>query len=355
MSGDFHHKQYNGITKQSISDSGWLDLFETIPVVRFYHHPDWFLAYDQHLSAAPLSLSVVEKNENTVALITWQGANNARRCSVPSHDHLSLSEPLFDKDLSLIETKEVIQGALSANNNQSWDWQFHNIPAHSALYSANLEQANWFCRQSRTSAWFDLKDEQLPPGGKLRRNLKRLKSKLAEKGEVSAQWVSAKEELGGAFALFSQLEASGWKAQRSHSTAIAHNPELLAFYKQLLTPEYPGLDPVITLLWIDDRCIAAQYALRTATTLSLLKIAYDEDYAQYSPGSLLLQNVITMAKTEGLNTVSLVTSPAWAERWHPQTEPVWHVTRYANNTGGLTLKTMDRLKNTARARLRPKF
>lgn len=355
MSGVFHHKQYNGITKQSISESGWLGLFETIPVARFYHHPDWFLAYDQHLSAEPLSLSVVEKNEHTVALIIWQGASHARRCSIPCHDHLSLSEPLFDKDLSLMETKEAIQGALSTNHSQSWDWQFHNIPAHSPLYSANLDQANWFYRQSRTSAWFELKNEQLPPAGKLRRNLKRLKNKLTEKGEVSAQWISAREELAGAFALFSQLEASGWKAKLSQSTAIAHNSDLLAFYKQLLSPEYRGLDPVITLLWVDDQCIAAQYALRTATTLSLLKIAYDEEYAQYSPGSLLLENVLAMAKTEGLDTVSLVTSPQWAERWHPQTEPVWHVTRYANNTGGLTLKSMDRLKNAARARLRPKF
>lgn len=346
-------RQFDQINNQSIGASGWLSLFSSISDARFYHHPDWFLAIDQHLSLPPLTLTSVEKSAKPIALLGWHASSNKRRVATALHDHLSLGDILIHKSLDCAEQSTAIDCALSAQNNNAWDWRIRNVPARSPLIHAIQSQKEWHIRRSRSSAWFNLDDDPAPPAGKLRRNLKRLHNKLSEHGTVSMQWICSQDELPDAYTQFTQLEASGWKAQNQHSTAIAHNPALLAFYEQLLTPRYPGIKPVITLLWLDDRCIAAQYALQTATTLSLLKIAYDENYANFSPGSLLLQKVIGAATEHGLNTVSLVTSPTWAERWHPHSEDVWHVTRYANNAGGHTIRALDGLKQTARARLRP--
>jgi len=349
------YRHFDRLDQQSIDASGWLPLFENVSDARFFHHPDWFLAIDQHLARASLTLSVVKKNNAPVALFTWQSSTNLRRRATPEHDHLSLGDALIHADLTPDEKTDAIDIALTSNGHRVWDWQFHNVPARSPLFQATRRQAYWHSRHTRTSAWFDLQAETAPPGAKLKRNLKRLLGKLSLQGNVALQWVFAKDELPSAFAHFARLEASGWKASGRQSTAIAHNPALLRFYEQLLTPRYPGLQPVITLLWLDDHCIAAQYALQTGTTLSLLKIAYDQNYASFSPGSLLLQKVIGVAIERQLDTVSLVTSPAWAERWHPLSEPVWHVTRYANNAGGVALRTLDHLKQTLRARLKPDY
>ena len=351
MPGAFQYRQFTQLSDQNVVDSGWLKLLESAANRRFYHHPDWFSAIEQHLSVQPLTLSVVDKHNTPVALIVWQDSGTARRRTLPKHDHLSLADIIVDAGLSTRDINEVINCAINSQELQAWDYQFTHVPDHSVLRLATRSLAGWHHRQSRASAWFDLRKRVVPPSGKLKRNLKRLQRKLTDHGEVSTRWVSEGHQLADAFDQFTRLEASGWKAQ-GQSTAIQHDPALLGFYQRLLNPRWPGLQPIISLLWLDDRCIAAQYALQTDSTLSILKIAYDEDYAHYSPGSLLLQHMIGAARDHGLDTLSLVTSPVWAERWHPETEPVWHVTRYANNTGGRLLSMMDYLKQSARKRLR---
>lgn len=354
MSSPLSLTHHNRLDANSIEASDWLTLLSALPQARFYHHPDWFLTIDQHLLDLPMELSALSDEHGPVALFPGTFANQQRRFSAPVHDHLSLGDALLHPKLSPDALGGVVDTLLSESSPPLWDWQIGHAPARSVLARAwaDQEAPRTQIRKARESAWFDLSDT-LPPGGKLRRNLNRLRSKLSNEGELTVQWVTGKAELLEAYKHFLALESSGWKGKPGQSTAIADNPSLAGFYRQLLSPNYPGLEPVITLLWLDERCIAAQFGLKTGDCLSLLKIAYAEDYAAYSPGSLLLQDVITEAATRSVQTLSLVTSPPWASRWHPETEPVWHVTRYANNPGGVTLQTLDRLKQSARARLRP--
>ncbi len=345
---------YNRINAESIAESGWLTLFNGLSQPRFYHHPDWYLAIDQFLLSQPLEFCCARRDTQPVALIPGFCSAQRHRFSAPVHDHLSLGDVLLHPSLTDSEPLDILDRLMAESSPPWWDWQINNLPAHAELAQScsSLNGTELQMRQSRESAWFDL-SESVPPGGKLRRNLNRLRSKLSDKGQIRLQCVVESAELSAAFDQFLALESAGWKGQSGQSTAIADNPALVGFYQRLLTPTYPGLQPVINLLWLDDVCIAAQFGLQVGSCLSLLKIAYDEDYSAFSPGSLLLQDVLAESATRSLQTLSLVTSPAWAARWHPDTEPVWHVTRYANNSGGLALKTLDRLKQSARARLRP--
>ena len=105
-------------------------------------------------------------------------------------------------------------------------------------------------------------------------------------------------------------------------------------------------------LELGGRTIAAKLALRTGDALHLLKIAYDESLGEHSPGSLLLEAVLERAADDGLDRVSLVTSPAWAARWHPLVAPTWHVVRYADAAGGRLAAAADRARDAARRRYR---
>lgn len=341
------------LTRDHITSSGWLELFAAHTDARFYQHPDWLLAAGAHLLDSPLEVACVYHDETLVLVLPWQAHVKRHRFSAPMHDHLTLGDILIAPSLTPDQRTIALNQALALAGETQWDWQIGNLPNRSALVDMVDNQAHWQRREARQSAWFDLQDKQPPGSGKLRRNLKRLRMKLQEQGQIRSQWASQADELPDALSHFLALEASGWKGEQGKATAIAANPALRGFYEQLLNPQFGGLQPVIALLWLDDRCIAAQFALQTEHCLSLLKIAYDETFGHFSPGSLLLQDTAEHAIDRELTTLSLVTAPPWAERWHPLTEPVWHLTHYANNPGGLALRTLDRLKQTAKARLRP--
>ncbi len=360
-----------------IADCGWMDLFAAQQDARFYQHPDWFLAADESLLSSPVEMACVHQAGQLRLLLPWQARIQRHRFRAPVHDHLTLGDVLIHPELSRMERMAATQCALSLAGGSLWDWQIGNVPERSALLSvfdepetkapSNISterhgdnctkgsidaRGQWERRKTRQSAWFDLHAGLPPCSGKLRRNLKRLRVKLQETGQLRLQWVSRPDELPEAFSHFLNLEASGWKGEQRKSSAIAADSRLTNFYRRLLQPRFAGLQPLIALLWLDDQCIAAQFGLRTGNCLSLLKIAYSEEHGYYSPGSLLLQNTAEYALEQGLSTLSLVTAPLWAERWHPHTEPVWHISRYANNPGGRAVRTLDHFKQTARARLR---
>jgi len=113
-----------------------------------------------------------------------------------------------------------------------------------------------------------------------------------------------------------------------------------------------GIEPQINLLWCDDTCIAAQFGIRTGTTLSLLKIGYNEQYARFSPGYLLLESILDKAVDHDIKLLSLVTSPPWAQRWHPDTEPVWQLSHYNNSAFGAALHTFDGFKHVVKQRFK---
>ncbi len=359
-----------------IAACGWMELFSAQQDARFYQHPDWFLAADESLLSSPVEIACVHQAGKLKLLLPWQARIQRHRFHAPVHDHLTLGDVLIHPELSRPDRTAATQNALSLAGDSLWDWQIGNVPERSELLRIFNEQAtdapknidaerhcnesandsadvrgHWGRRKTHKSAWFDLQAGLPPCGGKLRRNLKRLRVKLQETGQVRMQWVSRPNELPEAFSHFLTLEASGWKGEQGKSTAIGADPRLTNFYRRLLQPRFDGLQPLITLLWLDDHCIAAQFGLRTGNCLSLLKIAYCEEHSCYSPGSLLLQDTAKHAVEQGLSTLSLVTAPPWAERWHPHTEPVWHITHYANNSGGRALRTLDRFKQTARSRM----
>ena len=124
--------------------------------------------------------------------------------------------------------------------------------------------------------------------GNMGRNLKRFRKKLEGLGHVSVE--IRKGSTGGEDLLreFLALEASGWKSRKG--TAILSNPDVTDFYTALGTATSPHAS-----IWnrhtirLDKRLVAAQLAVRCSTSLVLLKYAFDEDFADCRPGTLLTE------------------------------------------------------------------
>jgi CelD/BcsL family acetyltransferase involved in cellulose biosynthesis len=126
--------------------------------------------------------------------------------------------------------------------------------------------------------------------GNMRRNLKRYAKKLESRGTVSVQILRGPSARADFLAEFLALEASGWKGREA--TAIANRPDLASFYTEMI----PNFASKERLEWhtlrVDGRLVAAGVALRYGPSLYLPKIAYDEDFAECMPGSLLTAAVI---------------------------------------------------------------
>ena len=330
----------------------WAVLHQSQDELPFYLHPDWVRALDTCLfKKSLLAVSVYSSDGQATESTTKQPlvmlllhspakTEGKSRFSIgaPVHDHLTLGDVLIADG----QEPTGIQSAIAAvlNHCDVSRLVFHNLPENSLLYASikNTDVGDgeknsapiWLCSRARDSAYFDLTDGSSVPPGKLKRNLKRLRGKLEKEGTVESRSYRGSDALQ-AFEVFMDIEASGWKGAEGTGSSIQADSQLSQFYQTLLQPEFEGLIPEINHLCLNDEVIAVQYALRTGLTQYILKISYNESFGYFSPGSLLLEDVIERAKQAGVEKLSLVTSPAWAERWHPQILPVSRIVAHRSS------------------------
>jgi CelD/BcsL family acetyltransferase involved in cellulose biosynthesis len=121
--------------------------------------------------------------------------------------------------------------------------------------------------------------------GNTRRNLKRFRKKLGTLGTVSVEKRHGSDAGEEFLTEFMTLEASGWKGR--NGTALLNTPSVTAFYRSLVS----NLAARGRFEWyairLDDRLVAAQIAVRCGESLTLLKYAFDEDFAECRLGTLV--------------------------------------------------------------------
>jgi CelD/BcsL family acetyltransferase involved in cellulose biosynthesis len=159
---------------------------------------------------------------------------------------------------------------------------------------------------SRSQAW----DHGLRSSFKyrLRNRLKR----LAAKGEVAFDIVSAPSDVRAALPKFYQLEASGWKG--AQGTAVVQQPTVKRLYDEIVVRA--GGDVRIALLTVGGSPIAAQVLRVCGRTLFMLKIAYDETYGLFAPGHLLTARVVQYGIEHDMNALDFLADNApWKAAW----------------------------------------
>ena len=343
-------------------------------VAAFAAHPRWLRAAAAHLLPPGTLLARVSVDGEERVRLPCLAPARGRSLLHPVHDHLSLADVDARPGLAHGTLLDAVDATLRAAADRVGAvpaWRARAVPEGSALVRAvrdragasegPVDAAGWSLRPARETARFELgRAAAAPVPGKLRRNLRRLRGRLESAAGTGAEPLldgpDDPDALAAAFERFVALEASGWKSGDAGTggtgTAIAQDPAILAFYRALLDPHAsdrdPGLEPAIVELRVDGRTVAAKLALRTGPALHLLKIAYDESLSECAPGSLLLESLLERAPQVGIERVSLVTSPAWAARWHPRVTPTWHVTRYAPTAGGRLALVADRARELAR-------
>ena len=149
---------------------------------------------------------------------------------------------------------------------------------------------------------------------KFAKELRRLKRRLAEHGEVTLDVHTGLDELDRALDEFVALESSGWKAEEG--TAIASRDASRRFYADVARWAAGRGWLRLAFLRLDGRAIAAELDLECCDSLYALKSGFDPEYRGFGPGQLLTRDCIELACDAGLSTYEFLgTDEPYKMQW----------------------------------------
>jgi hypothetical protein len=153
-------------------------------------------------------------------------------------------------------------------------------------------------------------------GGRLK-ELRRQRRRLGELGALEHRQVTQGTELKGAIEAYLTLEARGWKGKAG--SAAQSSAVTRAFLQEAVTALAAEGKAWIDLLELDSKPVAAAITLFSGDRAWFWKIAYDEDYARFSPGvQLALDLTEELGQKAGISFVD-----SCAVAGHPMIDHLW--------------------------------
>lgn len=128
----------------------------------------------------------------------------------------------------------------------------------------------------------------------LRRNFKRYEKRLLTAGLAQRfVHITSPAEMRAAVDRYVALEGAGWKGRKG--TALGSSPAQQLFYRDLMLQAAGHGHASVHELWFDDTLAASRLVLLQGNTAVILKTCYDERFAPYAPGRILLRRVVEQA------------------------------------------------------------
>jgi CelD/BcsL family acetyltransferase involved in cellulose biosynthesis len=132
---------------------------------------------------------------------------------------------------------------------------------------------------------------------KERHNLRRCYNNLASIDEIRLEVISDHSQVAAAMKDGLRIESLGWKG--TAGSAMASDPRVEQFYLGLAERSAQLGWLKLAFLRVGRKLIAFLYMLDVGGVLYAMKVGYDPEYRNYSPGQLLLMLVLKQACEEG--------------------------------------------------------
>ncbi len=149
------------------------------------------------------------------------------------------------------------------------------------------------------------------------REMRRQWNRLSEQGELTYSVARQPEEVRLRMEEFLSLEANGWKGRKR--SALVMDRYRAAFVREAITNLAEGDSVRIHTLDFNGQAIAAMVVFITAGEAYTWKTAYDEAYAAYSPGKLLVARLtewhLDDANIERTDSCALPDHPIMSRFW----------------------------------------
>lgn len=193
---------------------------------------------------------------------------------------------------------------LMAFSHIAGDGDFHKLLLEELNRRGNLSfHDEWFNRalyQPRANAAAAVEGIS----GRHRKELRRKRNRLAELGEIEFLALEEDGDLDRWIADFLSLEAKGWKGEQQ--TAFASDKRSKRFFEEAARRAFARGQLMMLALCLDGVPIAMKCNFLSGRGSFAFKIAFDEDFARYSPGVLLelenLERLATMPAVEWMDS-----------------------------------------------------
>jgi CelD/BcsL family acetyltransferase involved in cellulose biosynthesis len=155
-----------------------------------------------------------------------------------------------------------------------------------------------------------------------------------EHGEILAEFITPEpRDVVEQLARIEAIEGSGWK-QRS-GTALAADPMMRDLVSRLANAfALEGL-LVLAYLKIGGRDAACRLILRQQSAWFEIKIGYDEEFARFSPGVLLMHETLREACRTGIGSYAFLgLREGWQDHWPHQATEDFRIATYPLRPSG---------------------
>ncbi|MES2072245.1 MAG: GNAT family N-acetyltransferase [Pseudomonadota bacterium] len=159
---------------------------------------------------------------------------------------------------------------------------------------------------------------------RLKNTVQRKSRQLESAGRISIRIVSGQEGLDEAILAYQQVYQSSWKGAESYPEFIPGLIRMLAGRGQLR----------LGIAHVDQQAAAAQLWIVNNNTASIYKLAYDEQYAELSIGSILtarmMQHVIDVDRVAEVDY--LTGDEAYKQDWMSHRRERWGILAFRTNS-----------------------
>ena len=151
----------------------------------------------------------------------------------------------------------------------------------------------------------------------VRKEYRRQRKRLGELGRLEFRTLQQPREVDEWLEQFLHLEASGWKARAG--TALAISASGRAYVREAAQEGFARNQMLMQGLFLDDRPVAMLLSFLTGTGGFTFKIAYDEEFAKFSPGVQVMLDVLGCLHSDSRH----VWMDSCAEPNHPMINRLW--------------------------------
>lgn len=311
----------------------------------FHFGADWFDCWTEAFGQADLvaGLRVVagQRRIGPVAFRTLRSATNPHSVHYGLCDTAPIADDLPQRLLShtraaVVELDYLPEGARLLRAAERWRGVRVRVAPHALapLIDTTDSYDAWLARRS-----------------------KRVRTLLRREGEAAArlgirfEQVTADPTASDLWQRMLALEQAGWKGRER--SAILDDPAATRFYTALARRAAAAGALQIGLMWLGERLVAFEFGVLGAGRLFLLKVAYDEHFADLSLGHVLAARMIRHCFEQPAITCydkmgNGMTPAPYKLRFADACAPLYRVTIYAPGPAGLVLYGYDEARARAK-------
>lgn len=298
---------------------------------RLFPGLSWFLCADANGPAALIPLQRMVESDSRLAPLSLTSV---------SRFEMLYADALTRPDISPAAAGGALLRARIMRGRRADVLRLRNLPRNSQLLAIAQALPSQCDMEEGTSIITVASDRDVWLQGlskNLRGQIRQSENRLRRLGPLTIRTPGNEVEMVEAFSRFVALEAAGYKGSRDALANVPGDREVLR--GALLGHSRHGTGHLLEL-YAGEILVSSQFGVIIDDRLYLLKIAFDERFAEASPGTFLMAELLQRLADGGrVKTVDCCVRQAWHMRWHPVVEPYITATIPNNRTlRGLALR-----------------